>query len=101
MSSHRVGAKCLRPAGEARSSVILWGGRIMATHRRRPSVMLARRQRDERDPSPIVGRPWLDLPLNVERQLLSEKQILRCELRVGPGNRGHEAEHIDSNAPKD
>src|SRR3984893_18201528 len=38
-----------------------------------------RRQRDERDPRGIVGTPRLHLTLNVERQLLSEKQVLCCE----------------------
>jgi len=59
-----------------------------------------RRQRAERYPSGIVGTPRLHLPLNVERQLLPQKQILCCELRVGAGRRGYEAEQIDGNGPK-
>ena len=40
------------------------------------------RQRDERQPRRVVGPPRLDLPLEVQRQLLAQEQILGGEVRV-------------------
>jgi hypothetical protein len=39
-------------------------------------------QREERQPRCVVGPPRLDLPLEVQRQLLAQEQILGGELRV-------------------
>jgi hypothetical protein len=41
------------------------------------------RERDERNPSRIVGTARLHLPLHIQGQLLSQEQILRGELRMG------------------
>ncbi len=51
------------------------------------------RQGDERNPSRIVGAARLHLALHVQRQLLSQKQILSGELGVRPcgcGRQPHE-----------
>jgi len=41
-------------------------------------------QRDERQPRRVVGTSRLDLPLEVQRQLLAQEQILDGELRAWP-----------------
>ena len=41
------------------------------------------RERDERNPTRIVGTARLHLPLHIQGQLLSQEQILRGELRMG------------------
>jgi hypothetical protein len=41
------------------------------------------RQRDERNPSRIVCAARLHLPLHIQCQLLSQEQVLGCELGVG------------------
>jgi hypothetical protein len=40
------------------------------------------RQRDERNPRRIVGAAWLRLPLDIQRQLFSQEQILGGELAL-------------------
>ena len=40
-------------------------------------------QRDERNPRGIINAARLHLPLPVQRELLSQEQILGCELRMG------------------
>jgi hypothetical protein len=42
------------------------------------------RQDDERDPSRVVGTPWLHLALRVQRELLPQEQILGGELGMRP-----------------
>ena len=39
---------------------------------------------DERDPSRVVGTPWLYLPFQVQRELLPQEQILGGELGMRP-----------------
>ena len=56
------------------------------------------RQSDECDAGRLIGPPRLDLALEVQRQLLAEKQILGGELDVRPHHRGHESEDIASDA---
>src|SRR5262245_11755943 len=40
------------------------------------------RQRDQRDASRVGGGAWLHLSLEIQRQLLPQKQILRRQLRA-------------------
>jgi len=42
------------------------------------------RQSDEGDPRRVVGTPWLHLPLQVQRKLLPQEQILGGELGMRP-----------------
>jgi hypothetical protein len=56
------------------------------------------RQRDQRNSGRIIGPPRLDLPLDVQRQLLAQKQILGGELYMWPPRRRHESQDVASDA---
>jgi hypothetical protein len=56
------------------------------------------RQRDECDAGRVISPPWLNLPLQVQRQLLAKKQILGGELDVRPQQRRHESDDVASDA---
>jgi hypothetical protein len=40
------------------------------------------REHDQYDASGIVQAPRLDVPLDIERQLLAQEEVLRCEARL-------------------
>src|SRR5207253_2316083 len=56
------------------------------------------RQRDERQPDRVVGSPRLDPPLEAQRQLLAEKQILGGELPPWLQHRQCELQHVACDA---
>ena len=56
------------------------------------------RQRDERNPSRIVGAARLHLPLHVQRQLLSQEQILGGELCARSSRRRDKPHEITGDA---
>jgi hypothetical protein len=56
------------------------------------------RQRDECNAGRIIGPPRLGLPLEVQRQLLAQKQILGGELDGRPQLRRHESQDVASDA---
>jgi len=45
------------------------------------------RERDKRNPSRIVAATWFHLPLDIQRQLLSQEQILGGELSMRSSRR--------------
>src|SRR5262245_62254125 len=63
------------------------------------------RQRDQCDASRVGCAAWLHLPLEIQRQLLSQEQVLRRQLRAGVQRQASEActigEHIDDGAEGD
>jgi hypothetical protein len=58
--------------------------RLRLDHREELTPINQPGQRDERQPRRVIGSPRLDLPLEVQRQLLAEEQILGGELRAWP-----------------
>ena len=56
------------------------------------------RQRNERNSGRVISSPRLDLPLEVQRQLLAQEQILGGELCMWPQGRRHESQDVASDA---
>src|SRR4029453_18343097 len=55
-------------------------------------------QRDERQPRRAVGPPRLDLPLEVQRKMLAQEQILGGELRGWTKNERRESQDVGGDA---
>jgi hypothetical protein len=56
------------------------------------------RQGDECDAGRVIGPPRLDLALEVQRQLLTQEEVLGGELDVRPHHRRQESEDVASDA---
>lgn len=56
--------------------------RVRLHHREESTPVDQPRQRDECNPSCIVGTAGLHLPLHIQCQLFSQEQILGCEVRM-------------------
>lgn len=52
-------------------------------------------EHDEGDPRRVIGTARVDPPLLVERQLLSKKEILGCELRPRSETERYQLERVD------
>jgi hypothetical protein len=57
--------------------------RLRLHHDQKLSPVEHPREQDEGDAGGIVQTPWLDLPLDIERQLLAQEQVLGGEVRLG------------------
>ena len=69
--------------------------RVRLDHREDVTPLEQRREPDERNPAGIVRAPRFHLPLDVERELLSEKQILSGKPGMGSQREGDERQDVD------
>jgi hypothetical protein len=56
------------------------------------------RQRHQCDAGRVIGAPRLDLPLEVQRQLLAQEQIFRGEVRVRAPRGRNESQNVGGHA---
>ena len=68
--------------------------RVRFDHSEGASPIDQPRQRHEHDPSRIIGTPWLDLTLHIQRQLFSQEQILSGDSGMRPHRRRGEPRNI-------